>query len=198
MKQLALRTWGGKRPGAGRKRKAERERVPHRKRAVLKKRFPVLVTIRMHDGALNLRNGHCFTVLKRAFAGARDRFGMRLCEFSVQGNHLHLIVEAGDERALARGMQGLGVRMAIALNRALKREGAVYGDRYHARILKTLREVKNAINYVLKNAHKHGFLHRGLDPYSSSIERTDVAPAENWLLYTEVDAAASAGLILNL
>lgn len=125
MKQLELPSWGGRRPGSGRKRKVERERVPHRKRAALKERLPVLVTIRMRDAALNMRNGRCYTVLKRAFSGASNRFGMRLCEFSVQGNHLHMLVEASDERALSRRMQGLGVRIAVALNRVLNREGSV-------------------------------------------------------------------------
>ena len=41
--------------------------------------------------------------------------GLRIVQFSVQGNHLHLIVEADSSTALSRGMQGLCIRLAKAL-----------------------------------------------------------------------------------
>ena len=48
---------------------------------------------------------------------------MRIIEFSVQGNHLHLIVEAENSDALSRGMQGLAIRIAKALNSLMERAG---------------------------------------------------------------------------
>jgi len=75
--------------------------------------------------------------------------------FSVQSNHLHLLVEADDRRALARGVQGLCVRVARAVNRQLERKGRLFADRYHARILKTARAAHFALRYVLLNARKH-------------------------------------------
>jgi hypothetical protein len=97
-----------------------------------------------------------------------DRFGFRLVHFSVQSNHLHLIAEARDRHALALGMQGLGVRIAKALNKLWSRRGSVFSDRYHARILRTPREVRNALCYVLNNARRHGLALAGLDPFSSA------------------------------
>jgi len=76
-------------------------------------------------------------------------------EFSVLRDHIHLIAEAQDERALARGMQGLSIRIAKALNRVMKRRGQVFADRYHARALRTPREVRNALVYVLHNTLRH-------------------------------------------
>jgi hypothetical protein len=99
-------------------------------------------------------------------AGA-DRFGMRLVEFAVLSNHLHLVCEADDERALARGIKGLCVRIARALNRLWNRVGSVFSDRYHAHVLRTPREVRNALNYVLHNAALHGSRLGGPDPCSS-------------------------------
>ena len=75
-------------------------------------------------------------MLARAFWGGADRFGFKLVHYSVQGNHLHLLVEARDERALSRGMNGLGVRVARGLNRVMRRHGRVLADRYHAHILR--------------------------------------------------------------
>ena len=80
---------------------------------------------------------------------------------------MHLVVEAPDERALARGMQGLGVRIAKALNRLMARKGHVFADHYHSRLLKTPTELVNAIAYVLGN-HTHHYGHAGVDPFSSA------------------------------
>ena len=93
------------------------------------------------------------------------------------GNHVHLIVEAADRVKLA-GMQGLGVRIAKALNRVMKRDGRVIGDRYHAHILKTPSEVKRARMYLLKNAHHH-YGHARVDMFAS--QQAVVAP-RTWLL----------------
>jgi putative transposase len=157
MKQRAFvfRNWGGRRKGAGRKPVRARPGVAHRRRPILKARFPVHVTWRMKEGVWNLRSRRCFTALARAFMGGADRFGFKLVHYSVQGNHVHLLVEAQDERALSRGMNGLGVRVAKRLNRVMRRGGKVLDDRYHAHILRTPTEVRRARAYLLQNARRH-------------------------------------------
>jgi REP-associated tyrosine transposase len=157
MKQVAFkfRGWGGKRKGAGRKPKGARAGVGHRRRESLKARFPVHVTWRMREHVWGLRTRRCFGALARAFWGGANRFGFKLVHYSVQGNHVHLLVEARDERALARGMNGLGVRVARGLNRVMKREGRVLADRYHAHILRSPTEARRARVYLLQNARRH-------------------------------------------
>ena len=95
-----------------------------------------------------------------------------MTEFSVQTNHLHLIVEADDALALARGMQGLATRLAKRLNRAWDRSGSVFAERYHATLLRSARQVRNALRYVLNNVLHHNGPGRhttlpGPDPCSS-------------------------------
>jgi hypothetical protein len=51
-------------------------------------------------------------------------------EFSAQTDHLHLLVEADDPTRFERGMRGLTIRIAKAVNRALGRVGRVWGDRF--------------------------------------------------------------------
>lgn len=94
-------------------------------------------------------------VLAPAISAARDRFGTRITHYSVQGNHMHFIVEAKDQAALSRAMQGLAVRFAKGLNRMMGRSGKVFADRFHAHILRSPREVRNAVRYVLENARRH-------------------------------------------
>src|SRR3954464_341478 len=112
MEQMDLRLprRGGKRKGAGRKRKAPRPRVSHRAREHFSKTAPVQVTMRLAAGGWNLRTKRCFPLIQDCFAAARERFGLRIIEFAVLGNHLHLLVEADSSAALSRGMQGLCVR----------------------------------------------------------------------------------------
>ena len=166
--ELKFRTRGGFREGAGRKPKGERAGVSHLRRPTLKARFPVHVTWRMRKGVWNLRTRRCFTVLARAFFAGANRFGFKLVHYSVQGNHLHLLVEAKDESALSKGMNGMGVRVARGLNRVMSRNGGVLDDRYHAHILRTPTEVRRARAYLLQNARKHyGVI--GADPYTSTV-----------------------------
>src|SRR5262249_53817234 len=166
-RQLTIFHRGGKRPGAGRKPKGARAGVPHRKRPALAPRFPVLVTARLFERMPSLRKDATLATLRRAFAAASERNGLRLIHFSIQSNHLHLIAEAHGAEALSRGMQGLLVRVARALNRLWGRKGSVFADRYHSRILRTPREVRHALAYVLNNARKHGCFFAGIDPFSS-------------------------------
>jgi REP element-mobilizing transposase RayT len=167
-RQLRFPERGGKRRGAGRKRRGARARVSHKRRPELAKAHPVLVTVRLRDGLPSLRDSATFSLLQQAFEAGRERFGFRLVHFSVQSNHLHLLSETEDKQALARGMQGLLVRVARALNRQWRRTGAVVSDHYHARALRTPREVRNALVYVLQNARKHGSIAKGLDRFSSA------------------------------
>ncbi|HZX97143.1 MAG TPA: transposase, partial [Myxococcales bacterium] len=147
---LPLRQWGGSRPGAGRKRGSGRRNVPHRPRRRFRK-GALHVTVRLRREVWNLRSHRCFRALRRSFAAGCVRFGFRLVHFSVQGNHIHTIVEAPDAVALGRAMKGLEVRMARALNKVMSRRGPVFADRYHALLLRSPRQAANAVRYVLEN-----------------------------------------------
>jgi REP element-mobilizing transposase RayT len=166
-REFGFVNWGGRRRGAGRKPKGEQAGVSHAKRPTLASRFPVLVTLRLRPGLPSLRYDDSHAVLKSALsAGSREEF--RVVHYSVQTNHLHLLVESKDERSLARGMIGLAVRIARRLNRLWRRAGQVFADRYHAILLRTPRAVRGALVYVLQNARKHGaWVARRPDVFSS-------------------------------
>ena len=92
---------------------------------------------------------------------------MRVVHYGFESNHMHLIVEAENWLSLSKGMGGLETRMARGLNKLWQRRGEVFPDRYHSRILRTPREVRNAIAYVLRNSAHHGIEIIGPDPFSS-------------------------------
>jgi len=89
-------------------------------------------------------------------------------QFSVQRDHVHLIVEARDKRALSTGIQSVAIRVARYVNDLLGRHGALWADRWHGRALKTPREVRNALKYVLSNFRKHVASRACARPRSSS------------------------------
>jgi len=115
---------------------------------------PLHVTLRVVAGLPSLREKRAFRVVRRALGDPRAG-GARVVHYSVQSNHVHLIVEAPDKRSLARGMQALAIRLAKRLNRSFERRGSVFADRFHARSLRTPLEVRRALAYVLNNYRKH-------------------------------------------
>src|SRR6516162_10218809 len=106
--EMKLRTWGGKRKGAGRPNRSGNG-VAHARRVRFAARFPVHVTMRVTDATWNLRSRRSFRIVERAFWRGQGRFGVRLIHFAVMGNHIHLIVEAPGAGGLSRGVKGLGV-----------------------------------------------------------------------------------------
>jgi len=98
---------------------------------------------------------------ERTLARGCERGSFRVAHYSLQRDHVHLIVEAADEISLGRGMMSVGTRLARAVNRVFHRSGKVLADRYHARPIATPREARNALAYVLLNTRKH-LVHSGL------------------------------------
>jgi putative transposase len=113
-----------------------------------------------------LRSSSRFAVIRRSFKALLDRRSFRLIQFSVLGDHLHLIVEADTSRDLSRGVQGLCIRLAKALNKLLQRKGTLFDDHYHSHLLATPTEVANALAYVRTNAQRH-YGETGIDYFSS-------------------------------
>ena len=175
---MKLPTHGGKRVGAGRKSAGLKAGVCHAARPGLSRHHPVHVTLRVRREVWHLRSRRCFRAIAKAFADGKRRAGFGLIHFSVQGNHLHLIVEAEDAVRLARGIQDLTIRIARALNRVMQRRGKVFADRYHAHVLKSPRETAHAVAYVLGNFARHAarwgkkIARTWLDPYSSAAHQS--------------------------
>jgi len=139
--------------GAGRKRLAAGlRRTPHRSRPAHRAAHPVHVTLRA-----------CLRSLRSQFVAptvlgalrAAYRADFRVVHHSIQANHLHLIVEARTKAALSSGMRGLAVRLARRINRLLFRRGQLWVERWHGSELKSPRQVRNALVYVLQNHLKH-------------------------------------------
>lgn len=103
---LAFRPRGGARRGAGRKPTGANAGASHTRRPEFKQRHPLHITMKMRQGLPSLRQRAFASLVFSAFRAAKKRLGVKLVHFSVQSNHLHLIVEAEGHRALSRAMRG--------------------------------------------------------------------------------------------
>jgi REP element-mobilizing transposase RayT len=184
---MKLPTRGGKRKGAGRKPKnGLKAGVSHVRRPQFAARHPVHVTMRLRSGVGFLRGFSRRRAIEDALRAVKLRYGMRVVHYSIQGNHL--IVELDDPSALSRAIQGLAIRLARSLNRIASRTGKVFAHRFHAHVLKTLREVINAVRYVIENFRHHlreDVAPEGTDPCSSAVWCGDDGPVSSpgtWLL----------------
>src|SRR6185312_7609144 len=164
---------GGRRPGAGRPRKPNQHDAPHRRRPSLSPSHPVHVVLRTTAWTPRLRCGATYRALRRVLVRYLARTDFRIVHISIQRNHLHLLVEASDRRALARGMQSFAINAARAIQRA---PGNVFAYRYHATQIKTPSQARNALAYVLNNWRRHRedvrsarTLAATLDPYASGL-----------------------------
>jgi len=115
-------------------------------RPALSARFPVRITARVVPAVGRLRRRSAYRAIRRAIRTSLGRADFRIVELDVRAARLELIVEADDRMALARGMQGFQIAAARYLNRTARRRGAVFPDRYRARILTTRRAVRRAVH----------------------------------------------------
>ena len=161
---------GGARKGAGRIRNGERPGVCHKTREPFSRQRVLHVTCRIAAGLPSLRDPKTVALLFNYLARICEKEGFRIVEFSIQGNHIHLLCEADSQEALSRAMNGIQSGMARRLNRHWNRKGKVFADRYHAEAISTPTQCHYTLIYVLANAKKHGSrpLGSGVDPFSTA------------------------------
>jgi REP element-mobilizing transposase RayT len=165
---------GGPRPGSGRKRKADA--IRHDARPEVTRHRPIHVSLRTHRDVGRLRRRDAYRAVRAAVATCLGRRDFRIVHLSIQSNHVHLLVEADDKRALANGLRAFMISGAKRLNAVRGRRGQVFTQRYHAVQIGTPLQARRALAYVLNNWRRHREDLDGpaqgrasLDPYSTAV-----------------------------
>ena len=184
--QQSLFRHGGKRKGAGRKPGGPRSSAAHKTRPEVKAEHVLHVVLRAVPEIGNLRRPEIYRAIRAASrTAARRTTPFRIVHLSIQRTHVHLLVEAEDKLALARGMQGFQISAARHINTAVgvdryrRRRGAVFVDRYHLVVIDSPTQARHVLAYVLCNWRKHREDRYGLpaswliDPYSSACAFRD-------------------------
>ena len=176
--ELQVRAAGTRAPGAGRPKKRWPKGVKppasHVKREPFVKGRALHVTLRTLPVVRNLRRMDAYRAVRVGARVVLARSGFRLVHFSIQSNHIHLIVEADSQVELANGVRAFSISVAKSLNAKLRRRGPVFADRYHAKPIAKPTQMRNAIQYVLTNWLHHRPAHHEImeevDPYSSGAD----------------------------
>jgi hypothetical protein len=160
------------------------------------------VTVRVRSDVPSLRRPRFVRRCRALLSQVCARNGFRIVHYSIQRDHVHLLIEGASHVALANGMKSFGARLGKLVNRLCARTGPVLAGRYHARPIGTPLEARRALAYVLLNARRHwmkphrtpppirfdaassarwfdGWVPRQAPPSTNVCE---VAPARTWLL----------------
>lgn len=196
--------WGGSRKGAGRKKSGTRRDPIHCKRPEVSRHEPLHVVLRTVERLTRLRTPRVYEAIRGAMAKMPAKPDFRIVHMSIQHNHLHLVVEAENKNALSHGMRAFTIRCARAINKALGRTGRVFAFRYHETAIRSPRQMRHVLSYVLNNWRRHHEDGRStrarkalVDPYSSALDfagwkerfaippeypRLPVARPQTWLM----------------
>ncbi len=188
----APRKRGGARPGAGRKPTGTRRGALHRTRVEITRHRPVHVSLPIEQVVGRMRRAAGYDAVRRGVAACIGRTDFRIVHVSIQANHIHLIIEADDKRALTCGLRAFTTACARRINAHLGRRGRVFAGRYHVTVVGSPRQARSAIAYVLNNwrrhhEHKAGAASRRatIDPYASGVR------FDGWATPPSIDLPAS-------
>ena len=155
--------------------------IRHISRERIKKTSALHLTIKVRSNKASIQTKKILKALHHAIKRARLK-KLRVIHYTLEYNHLHLLVEAVDNKVLHSGMQALGISLAKAINRIKCKKGGVYKNRYHFRKLNSRRELKNALHYIFRNGMKHKRSASLIDPYNSLVAEKRISADMNQLI----------------
>jgi REP element-mobilizing transposase RayT len=151
--------------GAGRPAKNDAG-IRHTSRPLIIKPSSLHLTVKVKHIKADIKNKIILHLLKRAIMNGR-RQGLKIIHFSLEYDHVHLLIEADNNTLLGKGMKAFGVTFAKAINRLRKLRGAVYKHRYHFRRIESCSQLKNVLHYIFNNGIRHGTSSNVISRYNS-------------------------------
>lgn len=142
--------------------------IRHTRRFKLKKPSSLHLTIKVRENKADIQNKRILKALHYAIKRARLK-GLRIVHYTLEYNHVHLLVESVDNKMLHKGMQAFGITIAKAINKIKRTKGTVYKNRYHLRVINSPRQLKNVLHYIFNNGIKHKRTHSQIDLFNSMI-----------------------------
>lgn len=142
--------------------------IRHIARDEIRRLTPLHLTVKIEKQKAGLRNKSILKTLHTSIKKARQK-GLKIIHYTLEYDHIHLLVESDNNETLGRGMQSFGISFSKGINKIKATKGKVFKTRYHFRKLKTPKEVKNAINYIFGNSIKHKNAISVVSPYNSLV-----------------------------
>ena len=144
---------------------------------------PIVIFFQVTSGTspIAVIENHFFSNLPRiAAAGwlymAHKRFGLRVLNYNVTSNHIHLLVEDQGQDEIAQSMQLVAGRVAQEYNRRKKRCGAYWEDRYHATAVDSEGYLARCLTYIDLNMVRAGVVVHPRDWRDSGYHELQTPP----------------------
>ncbi|MDO9181155.1 MAG: transposase [Bacteriovorax sp.] len=150
--------------------------IRHISRPRIKRLTALHLTIKVRANKADIKSKKILEALHHAIKRARLK-KLKIIHYTLEYNHVHLLVECNDNNILHLGMQALGISFSKAINKIKSLSGGVYKHRYHFRKLATRRELKNVFHYIINNGKKHKRATSMIDPYNSLVAENRI-PAD--------------------
>jgi putative transposase len=88
---------------------------------------------------------------------AKKRYGVRVLNYTITSNHIHLLVQDGQKRStIPDTMQLIAGRTGQEYNKRKQRKGAFWEDRYHATAIDTDEHLVQCLVYIDMNMVRAG------------------------------------------
>lgn len=119
-------------------------------------RYHVMARLTRHEMGLDSKAQKqlLLAVIKRA----RKKYDFRIENFSIMGNHFHLLIVPGKGQSLSRIMQWIMSVFAMRYNRIHGYWGPAWGSRFISRIVDTFRDLFATFEYINLNSVKAGLV----------------------------------------
>ncbi len=79
---------------------------------------------------------------------AKKRFGLRILNYAVTSNHIHLLVIDSGQDVIPKSIQLVAGRTAQEYNQRKNRKGAFWEDRYHATAIAKDQHLTRCLIYI--------------------------------------------------
>ena len=85
---------------------------------------------------------------------AKLKYKFQFTEFSIMDNHLHFLIKPAHNTSLSRIMQWILSVFAMRWNKIMGYSGHVWKARFHSRIIESVEDYENVVEYIRKNPVK--------------------------------------------
>lgn len=124
------------------------------------------ITIKVRKNKADIQSKKILKALHRAIFRARIH-GLRVIHYTLEYNHIHLLVEASGHKIMHKAMQAFGISFSKAINKIKQVNGHVYKHRHHLRKITSSIDLKNVLRYIFHNGIHHKRTYSLIDPYNS-------------------------------
>ncbi len=113
---------------------------------------------------------------------AKKRFGLRILNYVVTSNHIHLLVLDNGEGEISKSIQLVAGRTAQEYNQRKKRNGAFWEDRYHATAIESGKHLIRCMIYIDLNMVRAGAVRHPYEWPFSGYQEIQNPPKRGGLL----------------